>query len=73
MAVITMRVTDQEKAMLQRMAEFNNSSTSSMIKKIVFDHFEDEYDIKAADQAYKEYLEDPQTYTQDEVKAMLGL
>lgn len=73
MSVITMRVTDQEKAILQRMSKFNNSSTSSMIKKIVFDYFEDEYDIKAADQAYKEHLEDPETYTQDEVRAMLGL
>lgn len=73
MAIITMRVTDQEKSILQKMAKFNNSSTSTMIKKIVFDYFEDEYDIKAADQAYQEYQNDPETYTQDEVKTILGL
>lgn len=73
MAVITMRVTEQEKDALQKAAEFNNSKMSTMIKKIVFDYLEDEYDIQAAGQAHKEFTKDSKTYTHKEMKEMLGL
>lgn len=34
---------------------------------------EDDYDIKIADISYKVYLENPKTYSLDEIKKDLGL
>ena len=41
-------------------------------KRALFEKIEDEYDIAVADAAYKRYLDNPRTYTHDEVLRMFG-
>ena len=48
-------------------------SLGEAFKKALFEKIEDEYDIVVADEAYKEYLKDPKTYSHEEVKELLGL
>lgn len=57
MATITIRVSDNEKAFLQYMAEFLGLSLSEVFKQYTFEDLEDLYDIKVGDEALTEYRE----------------
>ncbi len=46
---------------------------SELIRSSVLERIEDEYDIKIYEEAMKEYLSDPKTYSMDEVEKELGL
>lgn len=59
MATITVRVTDEEKAFLDRMAKFEGKSLSDLLKTTTLDSLEDAYDAHVGDLAYEEYLKDP--------------
>ena len=50
-----------------------NMSVSEVIRQAVIEQIEDEIDLKAAEQAYEEYLANPVTYSFDEVTKELGL
>lgn len=47
MNVISIRVNDEEMAILKDASQMYSGKVSSMMKKIVFDKLEDDYDIKA--------------------------
>ena len=40
---------------------------------MLFERIEDEYDVVVAEEAYQEYLENPKTYTHEDVKGLLDL
>lgn len=73
MAFCSIRVTDEEKLALERYAKFNNKSVSEVLKEAFFDKLEDEYDIRCADEAYKEFLDNPSTVTSKEMMERYGL
>ena len=52
--VISVRVTDHEKAILTRSAAALNCKLSSLIKKLTFEKLEDEYDMRVIDEHEKE-------------------
>lgn len=54
---ITIRVNDNEEEWLNRMAAIYGMGKSSLIKRLAFEKLEDEYDIMAAEQAYRDYLD----------------
>lgn len=56
MSVISLRLNENEEKILKEVSEFEGMGISSYIKKIIFERLEDEYDIKLADRAYKNYL-----------------
>ncbi len=41
-------------------------------KRALFEKIEDEYDLAVGEAAYERYLENPKTYTHDEVLKMFG-
>lgn len=43
------------------------------LKNAFFDMLEDQYDIKAADEAYEAYLSDPETISMAEMKKKYGV
>ena len=45
-SVISVRVNDREKEMLKKAALVHGCATSSLMKKIVFEKLEDEYDLQ---------------------------
>ncbi|MCI9577153.1 MAG: toxin-antitoxin system protein [Clostridiales bacterium] len=70
---ITFRVSETEKEWMESYAKLHGLSLSEAVKKAFFDKLEEEYDIAVAEEAYKEYLANPKTYSHQEVKEILGL
>lgn len=71
MSMITLRVSEEEKEVLQRYADFTGVSLSEFIKTRVIESIEDEYDLKMIE----EYEKKPKKefYSLDEVKKLLGI
>ena len=69
----SIRRTTEEKLLAESYAKLHSLSLGEAFKKALFEKIEDEYDIVVADEAYKEYLKDPKTYSHEEVKELLGL
>ncbi|MGN1306396.1 MAG: type II toxin-antitoxin system RelB family antitoxin [Faecousia sp.] len=69
----SIRLTAEEKALVESYAKLHSLSLGEAFKKALFDKIEEEYDIAVADEAYKEYLANPKTYSHEEVKDILGL
>ena len=68
---ITMRVSDKEKAMIKEFADFYGITTSEFIRRAVMEKLEDEWDLRAYEEAKAEFEKDPRTYTLKEVMEML--
>jgi predicted DNA-binding protein len=65
---VSMRVTPDEKDIMQKYAATHGSTVSQVVKDAFFEHIEDQLDIKA----YKDYLErrkkgEVESHTLDEV------
>lgn len=64
---ISMRVSEKERKLIKDFAEFYGMNTSEYIRKVVLERIEDEFDIKAYDEAEAEFLKNPKTYTLQEI------
>lgn len=64
---ITMRVSDKEQALIKKFASLYGMNTSEYIRKIVMERIEDEFDLRAYEEAEAEFLKNPKTYTLKEV------
>lgn len=64
---ITMRVSDKEQALIKEFASLYGMNTSEYIRKIVMERIEDEFDLRAYEEAEAEFLKNPKTYTLKEV------
>lgn len=64
---ITMRVSEKEQALIKEFAGLYGLNVSEYIRKVVMEHIEDEFDLKAYEQAEAEFLQNPKTFTLDEV------
>lgn len=74
MSMITLRVSEEEKEVLQRYADFTGVSLSEFIKSRVLESIEDEYDLKMIEEYVKNKKNhDTEFYTLDEVKRLLGI
>jgi hypothetical protein len=71
MSPVSIRLTETEKTMLQDFAKIYGISLSAAIKKIVFERFEDEYDMRIID----DYKKNPRqkTYSMRQAAAALGI
>lgn len=67
-----MRVSDNEKKLIQDFANFYGMNVSEYIRKIVLERIEDEYDLKAYEEAKAEFERNPKTYTLEEVISGYG-
>lgn len=70
---ISLRLNEQDTELIKRYAEFNKVSVSELIRRVVLEKIEDEYDLKEYEKALAEYRNNPTIYTLDEVEAELGL
>jgi Arc/MetJ-type ribon-helix-helix transcriptional regulator len=55
MATITIKLSEQEKKFMQKMAQFKGKSLSESIRESVLNLYEDEYDVHVADASLEEY------------------
>jgi uncharacterized protein (DUF1778 family) len=70
---ISLRLNDEDTALLKSYAEIKGLSVSDLVRQSVFERIEDEYDLKAYEKAMAEYRANPVTYSLDEVERDLGL
>lgn len=61
MATITVRVSDQEKDFLDKMAKFMGKTLSELLKTTTLTQLEDEYDAKVGEVSYGKYLQNPKS------------
>jgi len=73
MATITIRVSDEEKRLIEMYAAQEKRSVSDVIRLATIENIEDAYDYQCAVEAWEEYLADPVTYTMDEIIAKHGI
>lgn len=69
---ITVRVSDEDKAMIQHYSNLHGISSSQLLKEATLEKIENEIDLELYQQAMKEFEQDKKTYTPDEVDKMLG-
>lgn len=70
---ISLRLNDEDTMLIKKYAELKKLSVSELIRQTILERIEDEYDLKVYKTAMKEYLENPKTYTLEEVEKELGL
>lgn len=64
--MISIRTTKAEEALYKDLAEFYGMSVSALIRQTMSEMIEDYYDTKAAEEAYREFLEDPTTLSHED-------
>lgn len=69
----SIRLTEEEKALAESYARLHSISLAEAFKRALFEQIEDEYDIAIAEEAYREHLANPKTYTHKEVGELLDL
>ena len=69
MAVIQVNFSDEALEILEESAARKDISVSEFIRRVVLAKLEDEEDIRDADEAYDEYLQNPVTISFEEAKA----
>lgn len=74
MSMITLRVSEEEKEVLQRYADFTGVSLSEFIKTRVIESIEDEYDLKMIEEYEKKKLNNElEFFSLEDVKKLLGI
>lgn len=63
----SIRLSEQEKTFFTSYAKLHGFSLADAFKNALSEKIEDEYDLKVAQEAYAEFLADPETFTHDEV------
>ena len=53
----SIRLTEEERNLAESYAKLHSFSLSEAFKRALFEKIEDEYDIEAAESAYKEYVD----------------
>lgn len=66
---ITINLTDNEQMLVNNYAKLNSMTVEQVLKSAIFEMIEDKADLLAAEEAYKEFMEDPVTYSHDEAWA----
>ena len=64
---ISLRLNEDEAALIRSYAELKKMSVSELIRQTVLERIEDEYDLAVYEKAIKEYRLNPVTYSHKEV------
>lgn len=72
MSIITLRVSDDEKSLIDNFTKVNDISISEFIRSTVMEKIEDEIDINLYNQAMEQHLNNPQDISFDEMMEDLG-
>ena len=70
---ISLILNEVDTNIIKSYASLRGLSVSELIRRIVMEHIEEEFDLKEYEKAYAEYKKDPVTYTLDEVIEELDL
>lgn len=70
---ISLRLNPEDTELIKAHAAMNGMSVSEFVRRSVIERIEDEYDLKAYEEAMAEYKKNPVTYSHEEVARMLEL
>lgn len=70
---ISVRLNKDDTELFKSYAKLNNISVSELVRRAVTEKIEDEYDIQVANEAYEEFLKDPETKSLEEFKKELDM
>ncbi len=70
---ISVRLNEKDTKLVKAYTEIHNISLSELIRNALLEKIEDEYDLKAYNEAIEEYKKNPVTYSHEEVAKMLEL
>lgn len=70
---ISLRLNDSDSELIKAYAAMNGLSVSELLRRAVMERIEDEFDLKAYEEAYAEYKADPETYSLADVIKELDL
>lgn len=70
---ISLRLNTADSELIKAYAEMQGISVSELLRRSVLERIEDEFDLKAYEEAMAEYRKNPVTYSLDEVIEELDL
>lgn len=70
---ISLRLNESDTMLFKKYAELNGITVSELVRRSVIECIEDEYDLKAYEEAMAEFKANPATYSLDDVEKALGL
>lgn len=70
---ISLRLNNEDAQLIKSYAALNGISVSEAVRRAVIERIEDEFDLKAYDEALSEYKKNPVTYSLEEIERELGL
>lgn len=73
MSTVTIRLNQEEEQFFKTYAKVSGKSLSTLFKQALARDIEDQYDLKIYQEAYQEYLADPETISHEDFKKELGL
>ena len=73
MAVTSVRLTEEESALIRSYCAIHGISMSDALKRALIERIEDEFDLAEFESAKKRYEEKPVSYSLEEVRKELGL
>ena len=73
MSVLSIRLNDEEKKIINAYAKFNNKTITQVVKEAILEKIENEFDLNELNKAIEEYEKNPISYSSDEVWKMLGI
>ena len=70
---ISVRVDDEEGTLIKSYAHLKNITVSELVRKVVLEKIEDEYDLHLYNKSMEEYKRNPITYSLNDIEKELGL
>jgi len=64
---IVIHMSQREKSLLEAYSQFNRIPVEEFVRKAAMEKLNEEFDKKTADSAYRAFMENPETYTLEEV------
>lgn len=71
--IISLRLNKKDAKLFKEYAKSNGMTLSELVKSTVLERIEDEYDLKAYNEAIAEFEKNPVTYSLDDVEKGLDL
>lgn len=69
MGTISLRLSDEDEAIIRSYAESQDKNMSSLIRETVIEKIEDEYDLKTFNHLMEQHRKNPNTITLDQMIA----
>ena len=73
MSVLSIRLNEEEKRIIDTYAKFNNKTITQVVKEAILEKIENEFDLNELNKAIEEYEKNSVSYSNDEVWKMLGI